>query len=104
MHEKTNNLGFGPGPTLTGLQKTARRLKISNMRSRGIVLSKFQKQRRRSASRLLRSWSAPMFLPMQIVGFPIGWLTVLLSPLFEFLGTNLFTRTKHTIIITSEKK
>ena len=38
VREKTNNLGFRPGPTLTGLC-SHRRLEILVLDSRGIVLS-----------------------------------------------------------------
>ena len=45
------------------------RLEISDLESRGIVLSKWRKQRRWSATRLSRSWSASLFSHMQKSGF-----------------------------------
>ena len=50
-------------------QKMARGFGISDLESRGLVLSKWRKQRRWSASRLPRSWSASLFSHMQKSGF-----------------------------------
>ena len=55
-----------PGCTAT---EDGWRLEISDLESRGIVLSKWRKQRRWSASRSPRSWSASLFSHMQNCGF-----------------------------------
>ena len=70
--EKTGLRGFRPGPTQTGLYSHRRWLETFNFEfrfCRMIVLSKWRKQRRWSASRLPRSWSASLFSHMQKSGF-----------------------------------
>ena len=55
VHVKTNNFGFRPGPTQTGLYSHRRQIEAGNFgfKSRGIVLSVYRKQSRRSASQLI---------------------------------------------------
>ena len=92
MREKTKKFGFRPGPTQTGLYSHRRWLEAGNFlfqkkrsctihvaktkMDRGwnfwiMVLSVYRKQRHLSALRLLRSCSAPLFSPLQSVGFPM---------------------------------
>ena len=65
--DKTNNLGFRPCATQTGLYSHRSRLETGNFR--------FKKKRdcticlAKTTSRLSRSWSAPLFSYIQIVGF-----------------------------------
>ena len=66
-------------------------LEISDLGSRGIVLSVQRKQRRWSASRLPRSWSASLFSHMQKAGF---LTTRLIS----------FPRIMHSLIQLTSKK
>ena len=46
VHEKTNNLGFRPGPTQTRLNSHSLKLEALDIRRRGIALSACGKQRR----------------------------------------------------------
>ena len=55
-----------PGCTVS---EAGQKLEISDIRRRGNILSVLRKQRRWSASRLPRSWSAPLFSHRQKSGF-----------------------------------
>ena len=79
----SNQIRHKPGCTAT---EDGLRLEISELESRGIVLSKWRKQRRWSASLLPWSWSASLFSHMQKLGFLSSRLiysTILLFPKSE---------------------
>ena len=46
VHEKTNNLGFRPGPTRTGLYRHRIKLETLDISGSGFELSVWRKQRR----------------------------------------------------------
>ena len=67
MHEKTNNLGFRPGLTQTRLYSYRRWLEAWN----------FAFQEKRDCTIRVAKTKAPLFSPMQIVGFPMRPLSLL---------------------------
>ena len=61
-HEKTNNLGFRPGPTQTGKQARSLKFWISEEEELSYLCSEIK-----DADRLCSFCSAPLFLPTHVV-------------------------------------